>query len=338
LWDCYGNNPNKGAYDWIKWGYINTSNGVYDWTLFDALLAKFKAKGVTDLIYTFGVTPTWAGGGANNDQAPSSNTYLANFATAVAQRAIADGLPIKNWEVWNEPNNGALTWTGTNAQMVAMAQTIYNAVKAVDSSYKVLTPCPQGNATTWMNGYLAAGGGAYADVMAFHGYTGASPETIATLIDSYKSVFATYGQSAKPIWDTEAADLNTSDPTLQARFLAIYYLLHQAKGVERFYWYAYDAWQGQEWYYNTGVSAVGTADIQIHSWMLGATLGALSISGTVYSLPLTKSGQTTLAVWNSAGASAYATGSYTHYADLLGVVHSISGGTVNIGQDPILLY
>jgi len=338
LWNTYGYNSKKGVYEGISWNNINTSNGVYDWTVFDAVLAKHKAKGVTDLLYTFGYTPAWAGGGTNCDQAPSNMQYLTNFTTAVAQRAIADGLPIKNWEVWNEPNNGTGTWIGTNAQMVAMAQTIYTAVKAVDPTNKVLTPSPQGNATIWMNGYLAAGGGAYADIMAFHGYTSSAPETIATLIDSYKSVYATYGQGAKPIWDTEAMDITTSDPTLQAKFLAIYYLLHRAKGVERFYWYTYDGDQGQEWFYNTGVDAVGTADAQVHNWMLGAIPGALSINGTVYSLPLTKNGVSTVAVWNSAGASAYATGSYTSYIDLLGASHAISGGTVNIGQSPILLY
>jgi hypothetical protein len=187
-----------------------------------------------------------------------------------------------------------------------------------------------------MSSYLAAGGGAYADVMSFHGYTSATPETIATLIDSYKKVFATYGQSAKPIWDTEAMDLTTSDPTLQARFLAVYYLLQQAKGVSRFYWYAFDACQGEEWFSSSGLDAVGEADVQLHNWMLGATPGTLSQSGTVYSLPLTK-GSRTQAVWNSAGTSAYATGAYTKYTDLRGVVHAISGGTVNISQDPILL-
>jgi hypothetical protein len=335
--NTYGYNSSKGVYEGISWANINTSNGVYNWTLFDAVLAKFKARGVTDLVYTFIYTPTWAGGGVNNDAPPSSNQYLSSFATAVAQRAIADGLPIKNWEAWNEPNAGAGSWTGNNAQMVAMAQTIYGAVKAVDPSNLVLTPSPQGNATSWMSSYLAAGGGAYADVMAFHGYTSSAPETIATLIDSYKSVFATYGQSAKPIWDTEAMDLTTSNPTLQARFLAVYDLLHQAKGVSRFYWYAFDADQGQEWFATSGADAVAIADAQVHSWMLGATSGVLSHSGTVYSLPLLKGNQT-LAVWNSAGSSAYATGAYTKYTDIHGVGHVISGGTVTIGKDPILLW
>ena len=337
LWNNYGYNSNKGVYDGISWGDINTANGVYDWTVFDAVLAKLKAQGVTELIYTFGYTPAWAGGGLKSDQPPSSNAYLSSFATAVARRAVTDGLPIRNWETWNEPNNGVGTWTGTNAQMVSMAQTIYGAVKAVDPSYKVLTPSPQGNSTSWMNGYLAAGGGAYADVMAFHGYTSSAPETIGTLIDSYKNVYATYGQSSKPIWDTEAMDLTTADSTLQGKFLAIYYLLHHAKGVERLYWYAYDGDQGQEWFSTSGYAASAIANMQVHNWMLGATPGSVLRNGTVYSLPLAKGGLSTLAVWNSAGTSAYATGTYNKYTDLLGVVHPISGGTVNISNTPILL-
>jgi hypothetical protein len=336
LWNTYGYDSSTGVYEGISWASINTASGVYDWTLFDAVLAKLKAKGVTDLTYTFSQTPTWAGGGANNDAAPSSNQYLSSFATAVAQRAIADGLPIRNWETWNEPNSGVGSWTGTNAQMVAMARTIHSAVKAVDPSYLVLTPSPQGDATSWMSSYLTAGGGAYADVMAFHGYTSSAPETIATLIDSYKSVFATYGQSGKPIWDTEAMDLTTSNPALQARFLAIYYLVQQAKGVSRFYWYAYDGDKGQAWFHTSGADAVAIADVQVHDWMLGARPGVLSHSGTIYSLPLAKGSQT-LAVWNSAGSSVYTTGEYTKYTDIQGVVHAISGGKVNIGKDPILL-
>jgi hypothetical protein len=134
-------------------------------------------------------------------------------------------------------------------------------------------------------------------------------------------------------------DLTTSDPTVQARFLAIYYLLHQVIGVSRLYWYAYDGDQGQEWFSTTGPGAVAIADTQVHNWMLGAVPGSLikSKGGTIYSVPLTKGSQT-LAVWNSAGPSAYSTGRYTHYTDIQGAVHLISGGTVTLGKAPILLW
>jgi hypothetical protein len=72
--------------------------------------------------------------------------------------------------------------------------------------------------------------------------------------------------------------------------------------------------------------------------MLGAVPGPVSKSGTVYSLPLTKGSQPTLAVLNSGGSSAYATSAYTKYTDIQGSVRLISGGTVTIDKNPILLW
>jgi hypothetical protein len=337
LWNTYGYNRVKGKYEGISWNNINTARGVYDWTLFDAVLEKHKAVGSTDLIYTFGYTPPWAAGGSTTyDKPPTNYSDLYTFARAVAQRAIYKGLPIRNWEVWNEPNNGAGTWTGTHQQMVQMAKVIRSGVKSVDPSYNVLTPSPQGNSTVWMNGFLAAGGGAYADTMAFHGYTSSNPETILSLISNYKKVFAAYGQSSKPVWDTEAMDLRTSDPALQARFLAIYYLLHKSAGVDRLYWYAYDADQGREWTHTSGLNAAGKAKLQVRSWMMGATVGQIGINGSVYSVPLTKDGKTFKAVWSAGGSTSYATGSYTKYTTLRGYT-APTYGKITIGKDPVLL-
>ena len=273
LLNVWGYSTVQGKYSGLWWSGLNPAPGVYDWSLFDKVIAKLKAQGVTDVLYSFQGIPSWACGGCSGGDLPPTNDQdLTDFATAVARRAIADGLPIKFWEVWNEPNSGSGYWIGTTAQMVAMARTIYNAVKAVDPTNMVVTPPAQGNATAWMNGYLAAGGGAYADIMSFHGYTSSAPETIISLIDNYKGVFATYGQGGKPIWDTEAMDIGISNPIQEANFLAVYYLVHLAKGVERFYWYAYDGDQGQEWFYNTGINEIGIANIQLYNWMVGATL------------------------------------------------------------------
>lgn len=337
LWNTYGYNPVKKKYEGISWNNINTAPGVYDWALFDAVLDKHKAMGSTDLLYTFGYTPPWAAGGSTTyDKAPTSYTYLYNFARAIAKRAVDRGVPIRNWEVWNEPNNGAGTWTGTHAQMVQMAKAIRSGVKSVDPSFNVLTPSPQGNSTVWMNGYLAAGGGAYADTMAFHGYTSGTPETILSLINNYKKVFAAYGQSGKRIWDTEAMDLRTSDPALQGRFLAINYLLHKSAGVDRLYWYAYDADQGRLWDHTSGLNAAGKAKLQVHAWMVGATVGTIGVSGSVYSVPLTKDGKTFKAVWNAGGSTSYATGGYTRYTTLRGYT-AATNGKITIGKDPVLL-
>ena len=61
----------------------------------------------------------------------------------------------------------------------------------------VLTPSAVGGyGPPWMSRFLAAGGGKYADIMAFHGYLApdADAETIIHTIADFKAVFAKHGQ------------------------------------------------------------------------------------------------------------------------------------------------
>lgn len=338
LLNTYGFSTQQQIYTGTWWKAINTAPGVYDWTVFDAVLAKLKSNGVTDIVYSFQAVPQWACSCASGDLPPTNMQNLTDFATAIARRAIAQGMAIRYYEVWNEPNSGNGYWHGTTAQMVTMAQTIYNAIKAVDPTYKVLTPAPQGNSTSWTEAFLAAGGGQYADIMSFHGYTSGPPEVIESLIDQYKAVYARYGQSGKPMWDTEAMDLlSNTNAAGHAKFLAINYLLHWVKGVERFYWYSYADDVGAQWSHQTGLNIAGQANIQVRNWMLGSVPGQLTKSGGVYTLPLTKNGVASLAVWNSVGPSVFSSGTYTQAIDLQGTTRAISGGSVTIGQAPILL-
>ncbi len=43
-----------------KWGQIETSKGVYDWSGLDSIMSKAQAQHV-DVLYTIGDTPKWAG-------------------------------------------------------------------------------------------------------------------------------------------------------------------------------------------------------------------------------------------------------------------------------------
>jgi hypothetical protein len=333
LWNTYGYNSTQGKYTGIAWANINTSKGAYDWNLFDKVIAKFKAKGVTSLVYTIGNTPAWAG--PANTKRPTDLANIATFITQVSNRAISLGLPITSWEIWNEPN-ATDSWTGTTAEMVEIAKTVYNSVKSINGNYKVLTPSPQGYSTSWMDSYLSAGGGAYADVVAFHGYMGSNqPESIATLVDMYKNVEGKYGQDAKPLWNTEAMFWGAGEnATEQSRFLAVTYLLCWIKGVERYYWYSWDQDWGKEWTETNGLNAVAKANQQIINWVQGATL-SLTVTGSVYEITVVKSGITSKIVWNSSGSSTYST-TFTKSTDLSGNVKTVSG-SVSISKFPVLL-
>jgi hypothetical protein len=80
------------------------------------------------------------------------------------------------YELWNETNTRNF-WSGTTAGMVKMAKLAYPIIHS-DPHSMVLTPSvarPVGNiardsGSVWMAAYLHAGGAAYADGGAFHGY------------------------------------------------------------------------------------------------------------------------------------------------------------------------
>ena len=338
LLNTWGYSSTQGKYSGLWWSGLNPAPGVYDWSLFDKVWARLKAQGVTDVLYSFQSVPAWACKCPDGDRPPTDHRYLADFATAVAKRAEANGLPIRNWEAWNEPNSGKGYWLGTVPQMVTMAKTVHTALKAVDPTYNVLTPAPQGNLAAWMDGYLAAGGGAYADTLAFHGYTSSAPEAIIPLIDRYQALLVKHGLGDMPMWDTEAMGLQgMPNPVAHhANYLAVYYLVHYSEGVDRFYWYTWDDDHGRLWDPVNGVNAAGIAYEQVKKWMLGATPGPVKVNGSVYSVSLTRNGKSSLAVWDASGSSSFAT-NQAQVTDLAGRTRAITGGSVTIGKAPVLL-
>lgn len=274
------------------WADVNTASGVYDWTLFDAALAKASANGA-DIIYTLAKTPGWASSNSGlscsgwPDGAcapPTSISTWTTFITAAVKRAAGK---IRYWECWNEPNN-SWEWVGSISQLVSLCQAAYSTIKAIDPTLMIIAPATDD--PNWLASYLAAGGGVYADVMSFHGYPrwGRDPveaEQIVQAVPAFKAAAVAYGQQSKEIWDTESSWTNNSklsDTNLQAAYVAKYYLLRNALGVARSYWYAHDA-NTTDWanfWLNPGIAPGGVGTItpagkaaqQVQKWMNGANV------------------------------------------------------------------
>jgi len=133
-----------------------------------------------------------------------------------------------------------------------------------------------------MDEYLAAGGGAYADVVTFHGYLGSSngvadpPENIASLIANMKGIMASYGQGSKELWDTEHSwgnDANLADQDHQAAWLARHVIVSWSTGVARSVWYLWDgADVGTLWDPVNGIHQAGRAYGEVYKWRAGLKL------------------------------------------------------------------
>lgn len=367
LWDT-------GTY----WSSLNTADGVYDWHVLDNWIADAQTNKV-DLVYTFGFTPTWASSQPNlvcsagtniplgscvapndlNSDGTGTNKHWKDYVTAVVTHAAGK---IKVWEIWNEPTVTAY-WQGTNAQMVRMAKDAYGIIKGIDPTAQVTTPSPStgiNGVADWMDAYLAAGGGPYADIITFHGYSWSSkpgiwpkPEDIVQLIDNLNAVLTARGQSGKPLWCTEGSWGGTTgngftDQDLHSAFVARHYLLQQSKGVARYYWYAWDngTWGGM-WDPNTGTNQTATAYSQVQNWMVGSIpSGKCSVSGTTWTCNYTRSGgYQAQAIWDTAQSCSagvctttkQTVGSqYIKYSDIKGKTFTISG-KVPVGAKPIWL-
>lgn len=360
------------------WGMMNTADGVYDFTTLDKWISTAQANNA-DLIYTFGQTPVWASSNPNlvcgysnvplgscappndlNADGTGTDKHWKDFVTAIAMHAAGQ---IKYWEIWNEPTVPGY-WQGNNSQMLRMAQDAYAIIKSIDPSAMVTTPSPStgiNGVANWMGPYLALGGGQYADIISFHGYSWKSTpgdwpvaEDIVPLIENLKAVLVTYSQTAKPLWCTEGSWGDTSgngftDPDLHAAFLARHYLLQESEGVARYYWFAWDNLGDGLWSYETGiVTPAGTAYQQVENWISGATsTGACSANGTTWTCNYTRLPNVqSQAIWdtsqtcsngNCTTTNVVVNSQYVSYLDLAGQAHTISNHTVPVGAKPILL-
>ena len=348
------------------WGQINTDKGVYDWTTLDLWIATAAAHN-DQLIYTFGMTPTFASSNPTDDtcdygtgfcyppndlnsDGTGTDQHFIDFVTAIAQHAPT----ITLWEMWNTPHD-TFQWKGTDAQLVRMTQDANTYIKKYIPNALIISPAngqlnypyPGSNCTMpdKLGGYLAAGMGKYIDIVALHTYYTTVPEDIVPVVQCYLSTMATYNISSLPLWSTEGAwGFNTDLPGTnnQIGFLARLYLLLWSGGVQRHYWYAWDD-------LNTGTlssdgvpNSVGTAYAQVESWMLGRTMSTLcaQASSGIWTCGLTgANGYAAQAVWHPGGNKNYTPASqYTNYLDLAGKQHAITkGASVTVGVEPILL-
>lgn len=355
--------PNFYSY-YVDWRSINTSNGVYDWTIFDAWLARNVANHV-DTMYTVLNTPAWASSDPTTDSSyglgaaapPSNNSYYTAFVTALLTRAAGR---IRIIEGWNEPDIGSsygssARWTGTAAQLVTLQQLLYQTVKAFDPTITVLSPAVSANefyTYPYLSSMLAAGLGQWTDAIAVHLYD-THPEAVLTTIGQVKAAMTNYSVN-QPIWNTEGSwgEISGTSDTIdkQMAHVSRYLLIQWSGGLAGTNWYAWDDRTVGTLYneVTAGLGAVGPTNAALayyltYTWMLGATMtvGVTNVSGTLWTCTLTRPGGYSAQIaWDTAGNnSGYTPPTGTiQYRNLTGAnaTTAWSSGTVTVGIKPMI--
>jgi len=373
------------------WYDVEPENNQFNWQAFDEWMAALAAHPETTAIYTFTYTPPFAADATcrnsivdtvylNSSCPPRQNEdgsmpEWVDFVAQVVNRAKGR---IKYYELWNEPNI-SLFWcfdtqlapgtdrNGCDSQtnprkMVRLAQVAYQKIHELDPTAVVLTPSSVinihgpscGLGTEWLDAYLAAGGGQWADAIAFHGYlqgcptantSDTTPEHVQSAIRNIRNVLDRYGLGSLQIWDTESSwgDRSFKDRDAQAAWVARAYLIRWSAGVQRFAFYGWDfgPFAGELW--ANGILPAGVAYGELYKWLVGATMTApCTLSGALWSCPLIRSNGNyrAIVVWKDTldtdTALYTAPSGYTLYRDLGGAVGDLAG-PINVGRKPILV-
>jgi len=300
----------------VTWPSLEPTQGQWNFAKLDAIVSKAQQNNV-DVLMVLGLSPQWASARPTEPSAyqPGNAAEPANiqdwrdFIQAVATRYKGR---IHAYEIWNEPNDPTF-FSGTPAKMLELATEAYKILKQVDPTVTVLSPAAtEQGGLAWLDQYLAAGGGAVADVISYHLYVHPNPpESMLTLLMQVKSIAAQHGQSSKAIWDTETGwhSPTTFTQADEAAYVARAYLLAASGGVGRFFWYA---WDDHDWVSLQLTNADGTlrpsaqAFAVVRGWMMNSNAPTCSSdAGGTWICGLSQGTVTSHVVWNQNGTSTF---------------------------------
>jgi hypothetical protein len=205
------------------------------------------------------------------------------------------------------------------------------------------------NSLKWMEAYLAAGGGKYADVIGVHMYN-AVPEDDVEATRLFRALLSSYKMDKKPIWNTETGwgfHGQSSDAEVSA-YVARAYVLNWASGFHRYYWYSWS----QASQVGIGTDTTGKFTVltpaarayeQVQRWLVGSKMLScgMDANGVWTAALLRPDGTRAWIVW-SAGApqdvSLSPSWNVKQSQDLTGKVTALgSQKTILVNAAPLLL-
>jgi hypothetical protein len=355
LWDSF-----------TDWPTLESQRGKWDFSNLDRALDLAEQHKV-EVFLTLAWSPSWASARPNDkghgpQGAVAEPKNMADWQNYVETIATKYKGRIKDYEIWNEPNSKGF-YSGSIPQLVQLAQIAYTTIKRVDPSAIVTSPPVAGDNLNWLEDYLKAGGGKYADVIGHHFYVNPGPpELMVPLIEHVRQIMERNGVGHKALWDTETGwAIQDQEGTVQpatgggfngivlsenqaAGYVARSYILNWAAGAERLYWYAWDdgvmGLAEKDW---KTPKAAGIAYEQVEKWLGGARMTSCgSDAADVWTCAITRpGGYHGWIVWEPKGPASFAVPTQWK----VGTIRELNGTSrplgkaqsIQIGPSPLLL-
>ena len=204
----------------FDWNRIEIAPGDYDFRDYDDFVLRAATAGI-QVLPVLGNPPSFRASGYTRDDfqaPPASNADFGAFAAKLVQRYGPDGtiwavhpgvpkLPIRSWQIWNEPNLPMFWNTGPDpASYTAMLRAAHDAIHAVDPRAEVVAAgLPNSKVgislTSYLDGMFAAGAHGAFDTMAIHPYALNATRSLDLVVQT-RALLSSRGDSS-PIWITE---------------------------------------------------------------------------------------------------------------------------------------
>jgi polysaccharide biosynthesis protein PslG len=205
----------------FHWKDIETSPGVYDWSLYDGYMAATAAHGMSVLPIIFEPPAFRAATSARGTYPPRNYADIGVFGAAIARRYGPMGTfwaenpliprhPITAYQIWNEPNLRAYWPSGQNAKSYAkLLKAAANGIRAVDPKANIVTAgLPDSTLSKPLNVYdyvsalLKAKAGSSFNTLALNPYSKNKKDLLAKLTKFRAILNAGHARSAG-LWITE---------------------------------------------------------------------------------------------------------------------------------------
>jgi hypothetical protein len=205
----------------FDWAAIERERGGYEFTTQDNFVLGAARHGITVLPVLFNPPPFWAARARRGTAPPKDNSAMARFADAAVRRYGPGGtlwsehpeapkLPIRQWQVWNEPSL-PVYWGGKpNAKAyVKLLKTVNDSIKSRDRGAEVVTagiPPSVLRGAVPLNKFVKqmykAGGKSAFDTLAVNSYARSAKELHSRLA-GLRKVMNRAGDRRARIWITE---------------------------------------------------------------------------------------------------------------------------------------
>jgi hypothetical protein len=215
----------------LQWNQVQPRKTSFRWSGYDQVIGSLAVVGIRSAPFVWG-SPRWANtGGLPRPPASAAaraawQTFLkaavarygpggTYWSTGYRQRfgSGATPLPIQSWQIWNEPNL-KYPYPGTTYKQKAqkygqLVQISHTAIRAKDPKAKIvlagITTQKDPNAFNFLGSlYSVPGIKNSFEAAAQHPYASTNAK-IKTAIQHFRSVMASHGDKATPLWITEFA-------------------------------------------------------------------------------------------------------------------------------------